>query len=152
MDVSFNQEELNEDLAQELMPLIQAHYQEISFDKSIQLAPDWEFYYTCKDSGMLKIYTARAADTKTLVGYAVFFLRRHPHYRQSIQADQDVLFIDKSKRGFGRKFIDYCDIELKKLGVHAVHQHVKASFNFGPMLEELGYSLVDYIYRKTLSN
>jgi len=98
------------------------------------------------------VFTAR--DDEKLMGYNVFFVANNAHYKDSLQATQDILYLAPEYRGkmTGVRFIRWCDNELEDLGVEVVYQHVKArpELNFGPMLERIGYELVDLIYTKRL--
>lgn len=135
----------------ELLPLLEKHWAEVTHYPDIPLDPDYEFYLKADELGMLRAYAAREDDA--LVGYCVYFVKPNPHYRKHLYAQQDVIFISKSRRGrFGAQFIAWCDSQLAAEGVHVVTQHVKAAHNFGPMLEKrLGYDLVDLIYCKRLN-
>ena len=74
------------------------------------------------------------------------------HYQDSLQALQDVIYVDRELRGngIGKEFIKWCEEQLRADGVQAIYQHVKNKHNFGPMLETMGYELVDLIYAKRL--
>lgn len=143
------QRELVHEIFHETKPLLEKHWKEIAHYQDIALDPDFDQYERLENSGALRTFTARTEDN-SLVGYAVFFVRANIHYKSSIQAAQDVLFIDPNHRGFGRDFIVWCDEELRKEGVQAVYHHVKAAHNFGPLLERLGYELVDLIYGRRI--
>lgn len=130
------------------MPLIKRHYDEIAHFKDIPLEPDVELYQQLEDTGLTRVFTVRKSNA--LIGYSLFFVRPNPHYRSSIQAVQDVIFIDKQHRGIGRKFIAWCDERLKYEGVQVAYHHVKNNHNFGPMLERDGYELIDLVYGKRL--
>lgn len=132
----------------EIKPLITRHWQEIAHYKDIKLDPDWEHYRSLDDRGFLAVFTAR--QDSVLVGYAIFFVRSNPHYKQSLQAHQDIIFIDQEKRGFGKDFITWCDNQLKSDGVQVVYHHVKKSHDFSPLLRRIGYNLVDLIYSRRL--
>lgn len=132
----------------EMKPLTELHYQEIAHYKDIPLEPDIETYKTIEEQGCLRLYTAR--DEGELIGYSIYFLKNNPHYKSSLQASQDILFIRKDKRGQGREFLMWCDEQLKADGVDVVYHHVKAAHNFGPLLERQGYKLIDLIYGKRL--
>lgn len=132
----------------EIYPLFMEHWHEIAHYKDIPLDPDVELYHRMDSMGMMRVFTAR--EEGKLVGYSVYFVRSNPHYKSSIQANQDVLFIQKDKRGFGRDFIKWCDEQLKNEGVQIVHHHVKKAHDFGPMLKRMGYELVDLIYARRL--
>ena len=132
----------------EIYPLFVKHWEEIAHYKNIPLEPDYEKYKEIEKVGMLRIFTAR--EDGKLIGYCVYFINHNLHYKSTIQALQDVLFVQKEKRGFGMKFIKWCDEQLKNEGVNVVHQHIKKAHNFGPMLERIGYELVDLIYARRL--
>lgn len=125
------------------------HYEEISAFKDIPLDPDIASYAKIEEVGALRVFTARE-DGGELIGYAVFFIKPNIHYRTSLQALQDILYIHPQKRGFGMRFIAWCDEQLKNESIQVVYHHVKAKHNFGPMLERLGYGLVDLIYARRL--
>lgn len=148
--MQFQRERLAGPLFLELMPLLTKHWQEVAHFKDIPLEPDFATYEKLEEMGMIRAYTARTGEAQ-LVGYAVYFVKSNIHYKSSLQASQDVLFIDPNVRGFGAKFILWCDKQLKQEGCDAVYQHVKSAHNFGAMLERLGYSLVDLIYTKRLN-
>lgn len=133
---------------EEMAPLAEKHWNEVAHYKDIPLSPNVEQYLKLEELGLLRVYTARDGDR--LVGYLVFFINYHMHYMSSLQANQDVFFVDPEYRGFGSQFLMWCHEQLKKEGVQVVSQHIKAKHNFGPMLERLGYELVDLIYLKRL--
>jgi len=132
----------------EIMPLLEKHWREIAHYQDIELNPDLENYIRVEEAGALRVYTYRVHNT--LVGYAVFFVRHNMHYKGSLQAVQDVLFIKKECRGNGREFVKWCDEQLKLEGVQVVYHHVKSAHNWGKMLEAMDYELVDLIYAKRL--
>lgn len=137
---------------EEAKPLLERHWQEIAHYPDIPLDPDYEQYIKLDDMGLIKAFTARNEDKK-LVGYAVFLVRPHIHYRSMLLASQDILFIDKEyrKTRMGLSLIKFCDEYFKSIGVTAVSQHIKAKFDFGRMLKFLGYELMDLIYIKRLN-
>jgi len=137
------------DIITEVMPLLVAHYHEISANQDIPLEIDQLKYQQMCDAGVLKIFTARCADGR-IIGYAAYFVNSNAHYKSSLQASQDVIYIDAAQRGFGAKFIQYCDDQLRDLGVQVVYHHVKVAHNWGHMLERMGYKHVEHIYSKRL--
>lgn len=143
------QKELLKDCMEEMKPLFTEHWKEIAAYDDIPLDPDEERYYNIEREGVLRVYTARA-ESKELIGYAVFFVNTNAHYKTSLQASQDIIFIHPKHRGIGGRFILWCDEQLKAEGVQVVFHHLKAKHNFGPMLERFGYELVDLIYGKRL--
>lgn len=148
MAISFRRER-TDTIRHEAVKLLQDHWNEIAKYKDIPVEPDWAKYYRIEELGNLRVFTVRSG--MDLVGYAVFFLSNNPHYASSFQATQDVLFLRKDQRGFtGAKFIKWCDAQLKMVGVQAVYHHTKKEQNFGPMLERMGYELVDLVYARRL--
>jgi len=133
----------------ELPPLLEIHYKEISHYPDIALDPDWDQYAAVEEAGALRTFTIRTEE-KELVGYAIYFVRKNIHYKSSLQAVQDIIFLHPKYRGRGAKFIKWCDEQLKAEGVQVVYHHVKEKHNFGPLLERQGYELIDLIYGKRL--
>lgn len=140
--------ETYDDVIEEIKPLLEEHYEEIAKYKDIPLVPDWSTYRKLEQVGVLKIFTCRQDDR--LIGYGIYFIKPHLHYSTCLVAQQDILFITKGHRGTGFRFINWCDEQLKSLGVNLTVQHIKASHNFGAMLERQGYELMDLIYTKRL--
>lgn len=135
------------DVEAEIRPLLDAHYAEIAHYQDIPLLPDWAFYRAAKT---VRVFTAR--DQGDLFGYAVFFVAPNRHYTSSVQALQDILFIHPDYRGalLGRRFIDWCDQQLKAEGAQVVYQHVKKAHDFGPLLKSIGYEEVETIWARRL--
>lgn len=146
----FTTETVNVALFEEVSPLLVKHYREIAHYPDIELDPDWESYAKVSEMGNLRVFGARTGPDSKLVGYAVYFVRANMHYKNSLQAVQDVLFVDPDYRGRGGAFIKFCDEQLKAEGVQVTYHHIKAAHNFGPMLERIGYTLVDLIYSRRL--
>jgi len=146
LQLSYGRERIH-DLIDEIGPLLLENYHEISRDLDIPLDPDWERYKLIEEQGNLRVYTARDSDD-LLIGYCAFFVNYNLHYKSSLQAVQDVLYTEKERRGFGKKFIAWCDEQLTDEGVQKIYHHTKAKHNFGPMLETLGYELADLLYAK----
>jgi hypothetical protein len=85
----------------EITPLLQAHWEEIAHYKDIELAPNVEAYAKLEAAGILHCYTARVAGA--LVGYFVTTVVPSLHYRGSLQAHQDVLFVLPEHRKQSRR-------------------------------------------------
>lgn len=147
--LKFQREIASDALFEEMTPFFEAHYKEIAHFQDIPLDPDFPQYLLVEAAGLLRIYTARD-ENNLLLGYAWYFVRPNFHYRTSKQAYQDILFVSPEKRGFGEKFIVWCDVQLKAEGVQVVCHHVKEKHNFGPLLERLGYELTDLLWQKRL--
>lgn len=150
MAVTFQRERLT-DIRAEIEPLLELHWREIAHYQDIPLDPDWMLYEHSEDSGILRTYTAR--HDGLLAGYGVFFLRHAPHYRNSIQAVQDVLFLvpEMRKTTSGNALIAYADEQLAAEGAQVVYHHQKAQHPaLGMVLKRRGYEIVDIIWAKRL--
>lgn len=136
----------------EIKPLLLKHWEEVSFYKDIALDPDYDAYAKMDELGILRVYTARDEDN-VLIGYAVFFVRTNPHYKQSLQAVQDIIFIDPEKRGFGVKFILWTEKQLAEEGVQVIFHHIKTKTPHTiDLFRRLGYENIDLILGKRLDN
>lgn len=148
-DILFSRESVAK-IWDEIQPLLERHAAEIAHYKDIPLSPDKDIYFEMDRQGSIRVYTARKVGVGQLVGYAIFFVRRALHYTGSVLAQQDVLFIDHGHRGFGSKFIAWCDDELRRESVQVVSHHLKAAHNWSKILSRQGYELQDLIYTKRL--
>lgn len=147
--VEFASEGVNSTLLQEMLPMLTDHWLEVAHFKDIPLDPDLGFYMNLQAANVLRTFTVRRAGE--LCGYAVFVLKHNPHYKTSLQAVQDIVYLDPTVRGsLGLRFLKFCDEQLAAEHVQAVYHHVKASHNFGLVLQRIGYELVDLIYTRRL--
>jgi len=146
---TFQKESLTDALILEIAPLLREHYQEVAHYLDIELDPDWSQYFTVQANGALRIFTARAED-HLLIGYNCYFVRHNPHYRKSFQAANDVIFISRQRRGFGRSFIAWCDEQLRAEGVQVAYHHVKAAHDWSEILVRMGYDFQDKIMSRRL--
>jgi GNAT superfamily N-acetyltransferase len=129
--------------------LLYLHWREVAHYQDIELNVDVDRYKAIENAGDLRTFTARNEEGR-LLGYALFFVKRNLHYKDSLQAVQDVIFIDPERRGFGTVFIKWCDDQLRDEGVQAVYHHIKKAHNWSKILEQQDYELVDLIYAKRL--
>lgn len=140
-------------LIRELEPLLIKHYLEISHYLDIPLKPNWNIYLEAEKLGKLHVYTARK--DAGLIGYAAFLVDTNPHYMDSLQAMQDVIYLDPNYRGgrTGLMLIKYAENELRTCGVQVVYHHVKLKHpQLGRLLEALGYEQTDQLYARRLDN
>lgn len=149
--IQFKREPLTRALWDEAMPLIQKHWHEVAFYEDIPLNPDWNVYSAAASAGQVVVFTARKNQVE-LVGYALYFVKPGPHYLGSIQAAQDVIYLDPAVRGLtGTAFIQYIDAALAEDGVQVVFQHAKVAHPaLGRVLERIGYQKQDIIYSRRL--
>lgn len=131
------------------------HWPELGHYKDIPIHMEWGRYFAMQENGNLRCYIVKSPTneefkTYELIGYAFYIVDTHLHYRTTKVAMQDVLYIRKPHRGFGRDFINWCDQRLKEDGVVTVCHHVKPWYDFGGMLEKLGYERAETIWSRRL--
>jgi GNAT superfamily N-acetyltransferase len=133
-----------------LEELLERHYLEIAHFKDIALDIDWEAYEKCETAGKLRCFAARIEGD--LIGYVVYLVNHNPHYKGSLQAVQDVLYMAPERRGLfaGSRLIAYADRCLAAEGVQAVYHHAKAAYPLDSVLRRNGYELVDTLWAKRL--
>lgn len=143
--------ESSDTVINEIAPLLENHWAEIAHYPDIPVGVDYDAYLRIEAKGALRIYTIRVGIE--LVGYALFTVNHSLHYSSSLQARQDVLYLDPTyRRGrVGWKFIAWCDTQLKAEGVQVVHQHAKIAHpQLAVLLPRLGYEAVDVIWSRRL--
>lgn len=146
---TFAQEPIAEVL-HEIKPLLWAHFKELSFYPDIPLEPAWDRYAKAEAAEALRIYTARHRGQ--LVGYAIFTVDFAAHYRSSLQALQDILWVAKEHRGrYGLGLVRFAEQQLRDEGVQVIRHHVKAAHPaLGELLTRMGYRVEDYLMSKRL--
>lgn len=133
-------------------PLLQAHWMEIAQYQDIPLVVDVERYRQAERDGTLLILSVRD-DQRRLVGYCLFFVMPHPHYKTSVHAFEDVIYIDPSVRGFmlARQLLKESHRILRERGVQVVTHHVKLAHPaLGRLLSRDGYTAAETLYTKRL--
>ncbi len=123
--------------------LLRAHYEELTLHKEVvRLDPDWERYLELEGEGKLAILVMRKEGE--MVGYSVFFLTRHLHYRGLFFAMNDVLFLREDLRGgMGLRLIRESEKRLGELGVKKIVWHAKSGTVLASLLPRLGYQVED---------
>lgn len=136
---------------EDCLPLISAHWEEIALNKStIKLDPDWDEYARLDRNGHLRIFTAR--DGAKLVGYFVLIVNRSLHYKNHLFAVNDILFMDKDYRkgSVAMRLLKFAEKAMRDEGVSLVMVNTKVHQPFDPLMERLGYNLIERIYSKNL--
>jgi hypothetical protein len=79
------------DVWPEAEPLTRGHWEEIAKDKGLlTLNPDLDKYRSLDAGGHLLVLTARADGE--LIGYFVWIVIAHPHYKHVLVAEEDLHF------------------------------------------------------------
>lgn len=150
--LKINIEKLNE-VKDECQNLIEQHWREIAVWQDIPLAPNWLAYQQMEDAKALVIYTVRNEENQ-LVGYAVFFMRHHIHYKDHIWALNDIVWVHPDYRDgrIGRNLINFWEQDLQSRGVHVVHVNVKTAHPaLGYVLKGAKYQTVESGHEKRLN-
>jgi hypothetical protein len=132
---------------QDALELFEKHYDEIAERTDvIKLDPDLEKYDFLHKNNMLEIHTAR--DDGKLIGYSIWFVMNHIHYKKSITANSDVLYIspDYRKGILGMKFIRWTTEEIKKRNPQRIIFHMKPFLDYSAIVERLGAKYFEKTY------
>lgn len=149
--INFAAESYSTELLIEMTPLWARHHKEVEQIRGMTLEPNLSMYAALSAAGVLRIFTAR--QEKELVGYQVFTITKHPHFKDMTQATMDILYLSPAARlgWMGYHFLKFVDDEFRKEGVNLLFRGISARHDFGPVLERIGYDLVDYIFLRRLS-
>jgi hypothetical protein len=109
--------------------------------------PDFKAFLDAEDVGAVRVFTAR--NMGVLIGYAIFWIQKSTQY-DGVQAVLELLYITPKERGFGPRFILWCEGQLKRMKVKRVFQSLPISRNFAPLMKRLGYEAVEINYTKKL--
>ncbi len=137
----------------EMCPLLEEHYHEIAWNiEKIPLDVDVEKYSFLQEEGILLCYSLR--DQGKLVGYAAFLKQYHLHYKSTLFAANDVLFIKEPyrKAGIGSSFLNFCEEDLKCLGCQVIALRIKKCLDWTPLAQHLGFESIETTHLKWTGN
>lgn len=123
------------------------HRDEVAKDKDIlKLNPNEAYYTTMADSGRLVIVSARHRGI--LVGYFVWTVDNHPHYKDVLVAQDDAHYLHPNYR---RGLVGYFLIKramsvLPKLGVKYCYVREKIGHEHPALMARLGLKPLDITY------
>lgn len=146
---SFARESLG--VLEQLKPFLESHYSEVGHYQDIGLDIDYAKYRAAERSNALRLYTIRTCDG--LIGYEAFIVTPALWCSHCIQANHVGLYVTPRYRNglLARNFIDWCDTQLRAEGVVIAYQSVKDKLDYGPILESLGYELIEHTYGRRLN-
>jgi hypothetical protein len=134
-----------------LYPLFEQHWKEVAvYDETIKLSLDIDMYELLEQAN--KFVTIVAKEDSIPVGYIIFILARHPHYKDNIIAQNDAVFLLPKYR-VGKNAINlfkFAEDILKNLNVDIIATHVKPKVDFSRLLKFLGYDKQEVVYTKRL--
>lgn len=130
-DLVVAREPLSGILESGLADLLRAHWEEVAHDRDqIILDPDWPGYLEDERQHRFLAWSARRAGV--LVGYSGFYVVPHRHYRKSLFAVNDVIYLAPQERGAaGVSLIVQVEKALKEMGAAKVFYHVKTDALLG---------------------
>jgi hypothetical protein len=141
-------------IARELPPLFQRHWEELGHDReAIPLDPDWDRYLALDFQNILRVRTARFDGI--LAGYIFNLVGPHLHYASTKHAEIEMFWLDPAYRGtsFVLKWFRENDADLKSLGIKRVHAGVKNAYKdgrVGLVFKRLGYKPIETVWGKRL--
>jgi GNAT superfamily N-acetyltransferase len=130
--------------------LFPEHYEELCVTKEFPYEPDYEAYKRMAQAGMLRCITCR--NDERLIGYIIFIVTPHLHYKSCMTAIEDLYFVTKEfrKGRVGIKLFQYAEKVLKERGVQRIVMHTKVHLDNSKLFEYLGYKMTDKVFTKML--
>ena len=151
MNLEIGCEPLSALLDDGLAELVRKHWEEVGVYKDeMPLEVDWGQYRRLEDQGTLKIFAARLNDE--LIGYNSFIVTHHLHYRSTLHALGDAIYVlpEKRRSGAGPLMIEFAEKQFARMaspGKCRIVYHDKAFLDYlGPLLKKRGYQHVENIY------
>ena len=137
------------DIVMELSEIFDANWEETGhYQDKLNLNPDYDKYAILDENGLLHVVTTR--DGEKLVGYFISLVTTHLHYKDTLHAMNDMLYLIKDYRK-GRIAINmfkYAEKDLQERGVKVLTLSMKTMQPFDSLCESLGYSNIERVYGK----
>lgn len=135
---------------QEMQELFPKHYEELCVTKDFPLVPDYDAYKALDDAKMLRAVVCRTESE--VIGYIIFIVQPHLHYKTCITAFEDIYYIkpEYRKGRIGIRLFQYAEKVLKASGVNRIIMHTKVHLDNSRLFEYLGYKNSDKLYTKIL--
>lgn len=149
-NITFGKEKLK-DIKEELIPLLNLHYEEIAaYQDKIKLAPDWDRYDQLDEADILKIATVR--DDGELVGYYISMVLPNLHYSEDLYGTNDIVLIRPEYRSakVGLGLFQFVEDWMKELGVSVMTMHMKTFQPFDDLCIGLGWDYMERLYTKCI--
>ena len=166
MGVTFQREKFAATI-DEAKPLLVRHWAELARNRgSIAFNPDYEGYLRLETADILRVYTVR--ENRILIGYAVYLVSKHYHYKDHLWAASDMFWLDPAKRskrrpwwkralgigrkpGLGTQLFGFIESELHREGISVMHTTLKAAHPAAArMLRNLGHESIELGFAKLL--
>jgi hypothetical protein len=130
--------------------IIGHHYEEVETLKDFGLDIDYDTYESLNNSKKLVFITAKEGNE--LVGYIVFFVTPHLHYKNCLTAHEDLYYLKPEyRKGFnGIKMFKFAQDYLKDIGVDLVLYATKVGYDNSSIFKYLGCQPLDKVFTKLL--
>ena len=129
---------------EEMKPLFISHHKELAlFQDKSPLDPDYEKYAAAERNGSLVFVTARLSGK--IIGYWVNFVALALHYKQTLMADMDILWVDPAFRGekIGEMMYKCLREEFARRGVKVWYGGSKNHKAIEWFFEQLGFEPIE---------
>ena len=138
------------DFLPEMEKLLPVHYDELCVTKEFPLDPDYDAYKKIADAGNLVCIVCM--DENEVVGYIVFIVQPHLHYKSCLTAFEDIYYVkpEYRKGRIGIRLFQYAEKVLKSAGVNRIIMHTKIHLDNSKLFEYLEYKHSDKLYTKIL--
>lgn len=126
----------------EVDPLLIEHWKEIALNQDeIPLDVDWTVYEAMEQAGILVFISCRR--DSALIGYSAFVVKPHPHYKSTVFAMNDVIFLkEEFRRGrIGYGLIKASENAVRDKGAEKISWHVKITNDWTALLSRMGYEI-----------
>lgn len=134
----------------EILTLLDAHYQELSVTKHYKLNPIFEIYQANEKHGKCRVILCK--DDNVIIGYIVFFIDSNLHYKDCLLASEDIYYLkpEYRKGRTGIKMFKYAEEYLKSLGVNMIKYSTKVHSDNSKLFEYLGFEFTEKVFIKTI--
>lgn len=136
----------------ELLPLLRAHYGEISThkDHGVELEPMVDVYRAREMDGTLMMVIGR--ERGEVVAYFVCFVAPGLHYRSCLTCSPDIFFVAPTKRTgtAGIRMFRFVEAELRRRGVKRWSVGSKVAHDASALFRFLDFQPVETTYEKWL--
>jgi hypothetical protein len=152
--ITIARERYSDELIREMTPLLEMQWKEIAnYQDQIPLDPDFSVYQRLDAAEKMLWLIARHAGV--LIGYSGFILSYPPHYKSTLFAKNDVIYVPPGYRrsSTGLRLIRESERQLKEIAagkIIKVSWHVKTSNHLQGLLTALGYAVDEVSMGKIL--
>lgn len=141
-----------EEIEEEMKPLHRSHWDETEEHRhGLPFNPDYLTFVRYERAGRYILFTIR--EDGKLVGDCAMYISSSAHTKTLIAKEDTLYLLPKARRGkVAVKFIEYCELALKQLGVREVNVTVKTVNRAGLFFQRLGYRHVENGLTKILED